>query len=311
MAGARHKRVRRRAVLGALAVPTVGWMAPSYGAPRPISVVATFSILRDMVASVCGGRATVRSLVGRNGDTHNYQLRPSDAQAVATATLLVSNGLGFESWLPRLVEAAAFKGCHVVASAGVEPLMRASESGGAATVPDPHCRQDVACARRYVVNIADGLKVVDAANADRYAEQAAACDKRLAALDAWIRAEIDGVPAGQRRVITDHDAFGYFARAYGVEFLSLRGRLPESEPPAKRVAELIAKVREHKVRALFFENMNSRALIEQIARDSAAVIGAELYSDALSELGGSASTYEAMMRHNVTALIAGMRLNRG
>jgi zinc/manganese transport system substrate-binding protein len=177
-------------------------------------------------------------------------------------------------------------------------------------VPDPHCWQDVACARRYVVNIADGLKAVDATNADRYAEQAAAYDKRLATLDAWIRAEIGNLPAKQRRVITDHDAFGYFARAYGVEFLSLRGRLPENEPPARRIAELISTVREHKVRALFFENMNSPALIEQIARDSGAVVGAGLYSDALSEVSGPASTYEAMMRHNVSALVAGMSLNR-
>ncbi len=216
MDGARRGGVGRRGLLGVgllggLAVPTVGWMAPSYGAPRPISVVTTFSILQDMVASVCGGGATVHSLVGPNGDTHNYLVRPSDAQAVGAATLLVSNGLGFEAWLPRLVEAAAFKGRHVVASTGVEPLMRTAEAGGTATVPDPHCWQDVASARRYVANIADGLMAIDAASSDRYAEQSAAYDERLAALDAWIRAEIDGVPPNQRRVIVDHDAFAYFS----------------------------------------------------------------------------------------------------
>jgi len=295
--------------VGALALPAVSWFGPSYGAPQPISVVASFSILHDMVASVCGARATVRSLVGPNSDAHNYQGRPSDAQAIATAALVVSNGLGFESWLPRLMDAVAFKGRPVVASAGIEPLMRLTDIGSASKVPDPHCWQDVANARRYVANIAQGLAAVDSANADPYAAGAAAYDRRLAALDAWIRAEIAGVPPEQRRVITDHDAFAYFAKAYGVEFLALRGRVPESEPPARRIAELIGELRAHKVRALFFENMSNPALIQQIARDAGATVGAELYSDALSMPDGPAATYEAMMRHNVTALVAGMKRN--
>jgi len=302
MDGAMSGRMRRREVLGALALPMFAWTSPSRGAPQPISVVTSFSILHDMVASVCGGRAMVRSLVGPNSDAHNYQGRPSDAQAIATAALLVSNGLGFEPWLPRLMDAVGFKARPVVASAGIEPLMRSA-------VPDPHCWQDVANARRYVANIAEGLKAVDAANADHYAAGAGAYDRKLAALDAWIRSEIAGVPAEQRRAITDHDAFAYFAKAYGVEFLALRGRVPESEPPAKRIAELIAELRAHKVRALFFENMSNPALIQQIARDAGAVVGPELYSDALSAPGGPAATYEAMMRHNVTALVAGMKQN--
>jgi zinc/manganese transport system substrate-binding protein len=301
--GHKSGRMRRRSVLGALALPMVSWTGrPSQGAPGAISVVASFSILNDMVASVSGVPAMVRPLVGPNSDTHNYQGRPSDAQAIATAALMVSNGLGFEPWLPRLMDAVAFKGRHVVASAGIAPLLRSG-------VPDPHCWQDVVNARRYVANIAEGLKAADTANADRYAAGAAAYDRKLADLDAWIRSEIAGVPAEQRRVITDHDAFAYFARAYGMEFLALRGRVPESEPPAKRIAELIEQLRARKVRALFFENMSNPALIQQIARDAGAVVGAELYSDALSAPGGPAATYEAMMRHNVTALVAGMKRN--
>jgi zinc/manganese transport system substrate-binding protein len=294
--------MRRRGVLGALALPTLSWFGPAHGAPQPIAVVASFSILHDMVTAVCGARATVRSLVGPNSDAHNYQGRPSDAQAIATAALVVSNGLGFEPWLPRLMDAVAFKGRAVVASAGVESLTRSA-------APDPHCWQDVANAWRYVANIAEGLKAVDADNADHYAAGAAAYDQRLAALDAWIRAEIATVPPAQRRVITDHDAFAYFAKAYGVEFLALRGRVPEGEPPAKRIAELIEQLRAHKVRALFFENMSNPALIQQIARDAGATVGPALYSDALSLPDGPAATYEAMMRYNVTALVAGMRRN--
>src|SRR5437764_8470826 len=194
MDGAMGGRMRRRGVLGALALPAVSWFGPSHGA-QAIAVVASFSILHDMVASVCGVRATVRSLVGPNSDAHSYQGRPSDAQAIAAAALVVSNGLGFEPWLPRLMNAVGFKGRSAVASADVEPLMRLSDSGTASKAPDPHCWQDVACARRYVANIAQGLAAADAANADHYAAGAAAYDRRLAALDAWIRAEIAGVPA--------------------------------------------------------------------------------------------------------------------
>ena len=304
---ARRGGVGRRGVLGVLAVPAVTRLVPAHAAPRAISVVTTFSILQDIVTSICGEDAAVHSLVGPNRDTHGFQARPSDAQAVRAATILVSNGLGLEAWLPRLVEAAGFSGRHVVASAGIVPLMRTLKPGGAAAVPDPHCWQDVGCARHYAANIVDGLNAVDPANAERCAERAAALDKRLAALDGWIRGEIDSVPQGQRRVITDHDAFAYFAKAYGVEFLSLRGRLPESEAPARRMAELVAMLREHRVRALFIENMTNPALIEQVARDGGAVVGRELYSDALSLPDGPAATYEAMMRHNVTALVAGMR----
>jgi len=262
-----------------------------------VKVVATFSILGDLVANIGGDRVDVAVLVGPDTDAHTYQPRPSDARTLAGAQVLVSNGLGFEGWIDRLAEAASFKGRQIVASAE------------AAQESDPHCWQDVACARRYVANIADGLAAADPANAALYHARAAEYDQRLATLDRWIRAEIARVPEDRRKAITGHNAFRYFARAYGVRFSAPRGHNTDNEPTARDVANLIRQVREQKIKALFVENMTNPNLVDEIARDSGASVGPPLYSDALSNPGGPAATYEAMMRHNVTALVAGMLKN--
>jgi zinc/manganese transport system substrate-binding protein len=281
-----------RALLAALLL-----IATPAAAEPKLKVVATFSILGDLVANVGGDRVDVAVLVGPDTDAHTYQPRPSDARTLAAAQVLVSNGLGFEGWIDRLAEAAGFKGRHIVASAG------------AAQESDPHCWQDVACTRRYVATIADGLAAADPANAALYRARAAEYDQRLAALDRWIRAEIARVPEEQRKAITGHNSFRYFARAYGVGFSAPRGYNTDNEPTARDVANLIRQVREQKIKALFIENMTNPNLVDEIARDSGASVGPRLYSDALSKPGGPAATYEAMMRHNVMALVAGMEKN--
>jgi len=270
--------------------------APALANPR-LKAVATFSILGDFVREVGGDQVDLVTLVGPDADAHTYQPKPADARILAGAKVLVSNGLGFEGWIDRLAEAAGFKGRRIVASAGATPDA------------DPHCWQDVGCARRYVANIADGLAAADPANAEGYRTRAAQYDQRLAALDDWIRREIATIPAERRRAITGHASFRYFSRAYGVRFDAPRGYSTGSEPTARDVANLIRQVREQKTRALFIENMTNPALVAEIARDSGAVVGPRLYSDALSKPGGPAPTYEAMMRHNVSALVEGMKKN--
>ncbi|WP_428670324.1 metal ABC transporter solute-binding protein, Zn/Mn family [Reyranella sp.] len=270
--------------------------APALADP-PLKAVATFSILGDFVREVGGDRIDLATLVGPDADAHTYQPKPADARLLARAQVLVSNGLGFEGWIDRLAEAAGFKGRRIVASAGATPDA------------DPHCWQDVGCARRYVANIANGLAAADPANAAGYRARAAQYDQRLAALDDWIRREIATIPAERRQAITGHSSFRYFSRAYAVRFDAPRGYSTDSEPTARDVANLIRQVREQKTRALFIENMTNPALIAEIARDSGAAVGPRLYSDALSKPGGPAPTYEAMMRHNVAALVEGMRKN--
>ena len=293
-------RLLLAAALSFAALPAVAQTKPK--------VVATFSILGDLVAQVAGDRIDLAVLVGADTDAHTYQPKPTDARALAAAQAMVSNGLGFEGWIDRLAEAAPFKGRAIVATAGV-PTLEASSPSYSQPGPDPHCWQDVSCARRYVANIAAGLAEADPANAAYYREHARSYDQRLAQLDQWIRAEIAKVPTGQRKAITGHDSFRYFAQAYGVQFQAPRGYNTNSEPSARDVAALIRLVREQKIKALFVENMTNPGLVDQIARESGAVVGPRLYSDALSAPGGPASTYEAMMRHNVTALVAGMLKN--
>jgi len=284
-------------------------VAPALAQSR-IKVVATFSILGDLVSEIGGERVELSTLVGPDTDAHTYQPRPTDARTLAAAQAMVSNGLGFEGWIERLAKAAPIKGRSIVASKGVPTIAAGPAHGHShAHGPDPHCWQDVACARRYVANIALGLAEADPANAASYKERAAIYDRRLADLDQWVKAEIGKVPAAQRKAITGHDSFRYFSQAYGVQFMAPRGYNTESEPSAKDVAALIRQVREQKIKALFVENMTNPGMVEQIARESGAVVGPRLYSDALSKPGGPAATYEAMMRHNVTALVAGMLKN--
>jgi len=281
---------------------------PASAQTRP-KIVATFSILGDLVAQVGGDHVDLAVLVGADTDAHTYQPKPTDARTLAAARALVSNGLGFEGWIDRLAEAAPFKGRPIVATMGVPTLEALSPGYGHAHGPDPHCWQDVSRVRRYVANIAAGLGEADPVNAADYRKRARSYDQRLAELDLWIKAEIAKVPAGQRKAIIGHDSFHYFALAYGVQFQAPRGYNTNSEPSARDVAALIRLVREEKIKALFVENMTNPGLIEQIARESGAVVSPRLYSDALSAPGGPAPTYEAMMRHNVTALVAGMLKN--
>ena len=297
--------VFRRLLLAVLVLAAV----PGFGqAPPKPRVVATFSILGDLVAEVAGERVDLAVLVGPDTDAHTYQPKPADARRLAGAQALVSNGLGFEGWMDRLAKAAPFTGRAIVASAGV-PTLAATGSHRHEHDIDPHCWQDVARVRRYVANIAAGLADADPANAAYYRERAEAYDRRLAELDRWVRVEIAKVPPAQRKAIVGHESFRYFAQAYGVQLEAARGFTTESDPSARDIAQLIRLVREQKIKALFIENMTNPALVEEIARDSGATLGPRLYSDALSKPGGPAPTYEAMMRHNVTALVAGMLKN--
>ncbi len=270
--------------------------------------MATFSILGDLVAEVGGDRVEVAAVVGADTDAHTYQPKPTDARTLAAARVLVSNGLGFEGWIDRLAEAAPFRGRSIVATTGV-PTLAAPPWHGQTGGLDPHCWQDVGRARLYVANIAAGLAEADPANAAYYRDRAQLYDRRLADLDRWIKAEIAKVPTGQRKAITGHNSFRYFSSAYGVQLLAPRGYNTDSEPSARDMAVLIRLVREQKIKALFVENMTNPGLVDQIAREAGTVPGPRLYSDALSAPGGPAPTYEAMMRHNVTALVAGMLKN--
>ena len=266
----------------------------------PVNVVASFSILGDMVKQVGGDRVAVTTIVGPNADTHVYEPRPQDAAMLSGAQLFVINGLGFEGWFDRLVEATGFKGEMVTASDGVATHTM-DEDGQAIT--DPHAWQSLTNAEFYLANILKGLCDVDTEGCATYEANAQAYWRQIAALDAEVRAAIAAVPEAQRKVITTHDAFGYFAEAYGVTFMAPEGVSTESEASAADVARLIEQIRQAGVKALFIENMSDPRLVQQIAAETGAKLGGALYADALSEPGEGAGTYLDMFRHNVALLV--------
>jgi zinc/manganese transport system substrate-binding protein len=317
--------MRRRSLLSAaLAAPLV---LPRLAlAQAPVRVVASFSILGDMVAQIGGDRIQLRTIAGPNVDAHSFQPRPSDAQALRDAALVVRNGLGFDGWMDRMIRSAGYRGPVATATEGITPRTMAAHahnhghgggerrqghSVGPREVPDPHAWQDPRLGARYVRTIARALAAADPANAAAHQAAAEAYAVRIEALDGWIRAQVAGVPEAKRKVVTSHDAFGYFGAAYGIAFLAPQGMSTESEPSAQQVAALIRQIRAEGITAVFLENMGNPATLERLAREAGVRVRGRLYADALSEPSGPAPTYEAMFRHNMGLLVPAMRGDAG
>jgi zinc/manganese transport system substrate-binding protein len=271
-------------------------------APARLKVIASFSILGDFVRSVGGDRLQVATLVGANGNTHVYAPSPADAKKVADARLVFVNGLGFEGWLDRLVKASGTTAPIVVATKGIKPLERAGAHDHDHGRADPHAWQSVANAKIYVGNIRDALIAIDPAGKAHYEASAIAYLARLGALEREVRDTIAKVPPERRRVVTSHNAFGYFERAYGINFTAPQGVSTEAEASAKDVAAIITAIRKQKAAAVFLENVTDPRLVQQIASETGAKIGGVLYSDALTDDKGDATSYIDLIRHNLKQL---------
>ncbi len=297
-------RLTRRAALALLLA------APASAQPTQKRVVASFSILADMISRVGESRVTIRSLAGPDQDLHSYEPRPSDIQAVAQADIMAINGLGLEGWADRIAAAAGFKGTAIVASKGIPALKSAhTHAPGQAHAHgafDPHAWQDVANARRYVANIRDGLIKADPANTAATTEAAARYTAELDALDAEIRALLGPIPRARRRAVTSHEAFAYFADAYDIDMLAITGTWRDAEPSARELAALAAQIKRQNIRALFLENTSPPASLRALASETKTTIGGRLYSDALSAPTGPAGSYIALMRHNARTIAAAL-----
>ncbi|MGL5139411.1 MAG: metal ABC transporter substrate-binding protein [Beijerinckiaceae bacterium] len=302
----------RRAVLlasGLLALP-----APLFAQTAKLPVVASFSIVGDIAREIGGERIALETLVKAGVDAHVFQPSPSDARLVAGAKIVVTNGLKFETWMNRLMQSSASKATLVEAAKGVKTRAEAKGTGHshghshghAQGAVDPHAWQDVANVKLYAANLRDALigadpdgKAVYDANAARYLGE-------LDVLEKDIRDGIAKIPAERRKVITGHDAFAYFGAAYGLKFLAPRGVSTNAEASAKDVAQLITQIKREKVPAVFLENISDQRLIQQIARETGAKVGGQLFSDALSAADGPAPTYIRMMRHNIQTIVAAL-----
>ena len=304
-----RRRAIAVAVFGTLVLPLAADPAGAQDSSKDkLKVIASFSILGDLVKNVGGDRVEVGTLVGPNGNAHVYAPSPSDAKKVADAKLVFVNGLGFEGWLERLVKASGTKAPIVVATTGIKPRERGGDHDHDRDHgrTDPHAWQSVANAKIYVGNIRDALLAADPAGKAAYQANAAAYLAKLDALEREVRDVIAKIPADRRKLITSHDAFGYFEGAYGIDFIAPQGVSTEAEASAKDVAGIISQIRKQKISAVFLENVTDPRLVQQIARETGAKIGGTLYSDALTDDKGDAPTYVDLMRHNLRQLAAAL-----
>ncbi len=280
----------------------LGLTANAHAADK-VRAVASFSILGDMVKEVGGDRVDVVTLVGPDGDAHVYEPTPADAKNLASAKILFVSGLGFEGWMERLEKSSGFDGRTVVASIGVAPrTMMEDEDGKAEEITDPHAWQSLANGKLYVANIRDGLIAADPEGKAVYEANAAKYLDAIAKEDTLVRETLAKLPEARRKIITTHDAFGYFGAAYGLEVIAPEGVSTESEASAKDVARIIRQIKAEHIPAVFVENISDRRLLDQIARETGARIGGTLYTDALSPADGPAPTYLDMFHHNLEAL---------
>ena len=295
------RRVLAKVMVSAAFLMALAGPAVAQEKPR---VVATFTIIGDLVEAVGGDAVSVTTLVGPDGDAHVFEPKPSDVAAVAKADLIVANGLGMEPWLERLTEAADFKGKTVIASADVMPLPFKEEADSSGAMPDdPHAFQDLSNGRLYVKAIAAALEAVAPKDAGAIAARAAKLDAEMIALDAEIKAKLAALPAPNRRILTSHDAFHYFGKAYGLDILSIQGVSTETEPSAADLAEIARQAKSGQVKAIFLENMSNPTLAQTISSESGVPVGGELVADALTKEGGFAPHYLDMFKYNLAELL--------
>ena len=279
-------------------------------AQEKLNVVASFSILGDLVKNVGGDRVNVSTLVPPGGDAHVYTPTPADAKRVAEAKLVVVNGLGFEGWLSRLVKASGGKITVITATTGIKPRKLPGDHGHSHghshDEADPHAWQSVSNVRTYVTNIREALIAADSAGTAAYRANADAYLAELDKLDREVKEAVAKLPTERRRVISTHDAFGYFADAYGISFIAPLGVSTESEASAKDIAAIIRQIKAQKIPAVFLENVTDPRLMRRIASETGAAVGGTLYSDSLTDEKGDSPTYIAMVRHNIKALTSAL-----
>jgi zinc/manganese transport system substrate-binding protein len=296
------------------------FVSPLHADDAKLKVVASFSILGDIVKQIGGDAVDVTTLVGPDGDAHVFQPTAGDARAIADANLVVFNGLGFEGWMDRLQKQSGTKASTVIASDGIDKRKfedkddhddhkdhdthdhEAHDHGAF----DPHAWQSVPNVLVYVANIRNALIKADPAHEKAYRANAEKYLMELRTLDAWIRAQLKAIPAEKRKIVTNHDAFGYFAAEYGVTLLAAQGMQTETEPSAAQIAKLITRMKEQNVKAAFIENISNPSLIRTLQEQGGVKFGGRLYSDALGEKA-PADTYLGMMRWNVTSITEALK----
>jgi zinc/manganese transport system substrate-binding protein len=285
--------------------------------PKPIPVSVSFSILEDFAAQVGGNRITVTSLVPRDGDAHDFQPSAQDAKKLAQASVIFVNGLGFESWFEKLASNAGGKARVVTLSDGLKPRKLEEAHAGEAEHAgeeehgefDPHLWWNPMNAVAYVKRIGATLTNLDSSGKGLYDANVSRYARELADIDAWAKSQIARIPVRNRKIVTNHDALGYFADRYGLTVVGtvIPGGGTGRAPSAKEIAELVRVVRRAQVKAIFTENVVNPKLAQTVAQETGAKIAPALYTDALSAKGSSGDTYLKAFRHNVTTIVNALK----
>ncbi|MRT13465.1 metal ABC transporter substrate-binding protein [Enterobacteriaceae bacterium RIT711] len=271
---------------------------------KNLNVVASFTVLADMAKQVGGEHVTVKSLVGPDGDPHSFEPSPQDSVALSKADVVIVSGLGMEGWMDRLVSASGYKGKVIVASEGISTRKMMDDGK---QITDPHAWNSAENGAIYAQNITRALVAADPQDAAAINDSGSEYVTRLKLLDSWAKTRFEAIPKSKRKVLTSHDAFGYFGQEYGVTFLAPVGFSTEAEANASDVAGLIKQLKEQHIKTYFIENQTDPRLVKQIAAASDAQPGGELYPEALSAANGPASTYEMAFKHNVDTIANSMK----
>lgn len=274
---------------------------------QKLKVVASFSVIADMINQIAGDKVDLFTIVGANTDAHIYEPKPHDLKSLKEADLLILNGFGFESWIEKLIESSGFKGKKIIASNGISPLFF-NVKNTSQKIPDPHCWHSLPNGKHYVTNIMNALKEIDAQHAAFYEQNGKAYLQKLDDLDRELKDTVKEIPESKRVVITSHDAFEYLGKEYGIKFISPLGVSTEAEPSSKEIAEIVRRIKKDNIKAVFAEATTDRRLVETIACESGITIGGELYSDALSGTKDCGDTYISMVRSNLLSLKAALSI---
>ena len=291
-----------------------GWASAAVPKGAEPKVVATISIIGDWAKVVGGNDIDLTTLVGPDGDPHEYEPVPADSIAIGKADVVLENGFGLEHWLDKLYTAANATGTRVVLTKGIDvrhvPESEGDRPNGKDDDRDPHAWQSVKNAEVMVDNIRDAFIQVDPSHAAGYTARAAAYEKQLDALDTYATQQIHSIPASRRKLVTSHDAFGYFGQRYGMDISrsALESVTTEAaDPSAQQIAQVVTEIKSSGVPVIFLENIQNPKLIDQIASEAHVKVGPPLYSDALGKPGTDGGTYLKMMRYNVDTLVKALK----
>lgn len=274
----------------------------SLNAQDKIKIISSASMFTDMAKNIMTDDFEISTIVPVGGDPHKYNARPSDANKVSKADIVLVNGLTFEGWITELIENSGTKAKIVTLTEGITPI----SSLDYANSSDPHAWMDVSMSLTYIKNIKNALSEIKPEASDRINANYEKYSAQLKALDEEIKTKISSIPEAKRILITSHDAFQYYGARYGVRLEAIMGISTEAEAQTSDITRVSRVIKESKVPSVFVESTINPKMLKQIAKDNKVGIGGELFADSLDDPEKPAGTYVGMLRYNTNTIVDGL-----